>query len=107
MFERGELRAEVGGADKAKLCCDYSEPASGLVAALCHVRLSNLPPIRKVIYTTNTIESLNYSTRKVLNKRSAFPNDEAMQCLGLFLPNEIYGARDHVSEFASCHVVVK
>lgn len=36
------------------------------------------PPIRKVIYTTNAIESLNYSMRKVLRKRGAFPNDEAI-----------------------------
>ena len=34
-------------------------------------------PIRKVIYTTNAIESLNYSLRKVLKQRGSFPNDEA------------------------------
>jgi putative transposase len=31
-----------------------------------------------VIYTTNAIESLNYSRRKVLKGRGAFPNDEAI-----------------------------
>jgi len=36
------------------------------------------PEIRKVIYTTNAIESLNYSLRKVLEKRGAFPPDEAI-----------------------------
>jgi transposase-like protein len=36
------------------------------------------PAIRHAIYTTNAIESLNYSLRKVLNGRSAFPNDEAI-----------------------------
>ena len=36
------------------------------------------PEIRKVIYTTNAIESLNYSLRKVLKKRGAFPTDEAI-----------------------------
>ena len=36
------------------------------------------PEIRKVIYTTNAIESLNYSLRKLLKKRGAFPNDEAI-----------------------------
>ena len=36
------------------------------------------PAIRKVIYTTNAIESLNYSLRKVLKKRGAFPTDEAI-----------------------------
>jgi len=34
--------------------------------------------IRKVIYTTNTIESLNMSLRKVTKNRGSFPNDEAM-----------------------------
>lgn len=32
--------------------------------------------IRKVIYTTNTIESINMSLRKVTKKRGSFPNDE-------------------------------
>ena len=36
------------------------------------------PPIRKVIYTTNAIESLNYSLRKVLKQRGSFPNDDAI-----------------------------
>jgi transposase-like protein len=36
------------------------------------------PAIRKVIYTTNAIESLNYSMRKVLKNRGAFPNDESI-----------------------------
>jgi putative transposase len=36
------------------------------------------PEIRKVIYTTNTIESLNYSLRKVLKTRSSFPNDNSI-----------------------------
>lgn len=34
--------------------------------------------IRKVIYTTNAIESLNYSMRKVLKNRGAFPNDDSI-----------------------------
>lgn len=36
------------------------------------------PPIRKVIYTTNAIESLNYSLRKILKNRGAFPSDESI-----------------------------
>lgn len=36
------------------------------------------PPIRRVIYTTNAIESLNMSLRKVTKNRGSFPNDEAM-----------------------------
>ena len=34
--------------------------------------------IRKVIYTTNAIESLNMSLRKVTKTRGSFPNDEAI-----------------------------
>jgi len=36
------------------------------------------PEIRKAIYTTNTIESLNMSLRKVTKNRGSFPNDESM-----------------------------
>ncbi len=35
------------------------------------------PEIRKVIYTTNAIESLNMSMRKLTRNRRIFPNDEA------------------------------
>jgi putative transposase len=34
--------------------------------------------IRRVIYITNAIESLNYSLRTVLENRGAFPNDESI-----------------------------
>jgi putative transposase len=40
--------------------------------------------IRKAIYTTNAIESLNHSLRKITKSRGAFPNDEAVLRL-LFL----------------------
>lgn len=36
------------------------------------------PEIRKVIYTTNAIESINMSLRKVIKTRSSFPTDEAV-----------------------------
>lgn len=36
------------------------------------------PEIRRVIYTTNAIESLNMSLRKVTKARGSFPNDEAL-----------------------------
>ena len=36
------------------------------------------PEIRKVIYTTNAIESINMSLRKVTKNRGSFPNDESM-----------------------------
>ena len=36
------------------------------------------PEVRRVIYTTNAIESLNYSLRKILKNRGSFPNDQAV-----------------------------
>ena len=39
------------------------------------------PAIRKVVYTTNAIESLNYSMRKVIKGRGAFPHDDAIRKL--------------------------
>jgi putative transposase len=46
------------------------------------------PEIRKVIYTTNAIESVNYSLRKLTKHRGAFPSDEAlMKLLYLALRN--------------------
>ena len=37
--------------------------------------------IRRAIYTTNTIESLNYSIRRIIKNRSLFPNEEALSKL--------------------------
>ena len=37
------------------------------------------PAIRKVIYTTNAIESINATLRKVTRKRGAFPNPESVR----------------------------
>lgn len=34
--------------------------------------------IRKAIYTTNAVESLNFSLRKIVKNRAVFPNDEAV-----------------------------
>ena len=39
---------------------------------------SHPPEIRRIIYTTNAIESLNMSLRKVTKARGSFPNDEAV-----------------------------
>ena len=36
------------------------------------------PEIRKVIYTTNAIESLNMTVRKVIKNKRAFPSDNSM-----------------------------
>ncbi len=35
------------------------------------------PEVRKIIYTTNAIESLNYQLRKIIKNRGHFPNDDA------------------------------
>lgn len=37
------------------------------------------PEIRKVIYTTNAIESLNMSLRRVLKTKASFPHDDAVK----------------------------
>jgi transposase-like protein len=36
------------------------------------------PPVRKLLYTTNAIESLNYQLRKVTKARGHFPGDDAV-----------------------------
>lgn len=36
------------------------------------------PELRKVIYTTNTIESLNFQIRKIIKNRGHFPTDDAV-----------------------------
>jgi putative transposase len=35
------------------------------------------PELRKIIYTTNSIESLNYQLRKIIKNRGHFPSDDA------------------------------
>jgi putative transposase len=40
--------------------------------------LAFAPEVRKVIYTTNSIESLNYQLRKIIKNRGQFPNDDAV-----------------------------
>jgi putative transposase len=36
------------------------------------------PEVRKIIYTTNSSESLNYQLRKIIKNRGHFPNDDAV-----------------------------
>jgi putative transposase len=36
------------------------------------------PELRKIIYTTNSIESLNYQLRKVIKNRGHYPSDDAV-----------------------------
>jgi putative transposase len=49
------------------------------------------PAIRRAIYTTNAIESLNYSLRKRLKTRGTFPNDESIVKL-------LYLALQHIAK---------
>ena len=58
------------------------------------------PALRRVIYTTNSIESLNYQLRKVTKNRGHFPNDAAaVKLLWLAICNiEDKRARDRTKE---------
>ena len=47
------------------------------------------PEIRRIIYTTNAIESVNMSLRKVTKSRASFPRDEAFLKLFCLPPNNI------------------
>jgi putative transposase len=50
------------------------------------------PAIRKIIYTTNAVESLHRSLRKIIKTRGSFPSDEAATKL-LFLAIRNAGIR--------------
>lgn len=70
----------VASPREALLCC----------AALCALAflLAVPPEIRKVTYTSNAIESTNFSLSKLTKRCSAFPSDEAlMKLLYLALRN--------------------
>ena len=58
------------------------------------------PALRRVIYTTNSIESLNYQLRKVTKNRGHFPNDAAaVKLLWLAICNiEDKRARERIKE---------
>jgi putative transposase len=58
------------------------------------------PELRRVIYTTNSIESLNYQLRKIIKNRGHFPNDDAViKLLWLAICNiEDKRARDRAKE---------
>ena len=59
--------------------------------------------MRRVIYTTNSIESLNYQLRKVTKNRGHFPNDAAaVKLLWLAICNiEDKRARDRAKELGN------
>jgi putative transposase len=61
------------------------------------------PAVRKLIYTTNSIESLNYQLRKIIKNRGLFPNDTAVvKLLWLAIMNiEDKRARERAKEQAS------
>jgi putative transposase len=58
------------------------------------------PMLRRVIYTTNSIESLNYQLRKIIKNRGHFPSDDAVvKLLWLSICNiEDKRARDRAKE---------
>jgi putative transposase len=61
-------------------------------AVHCHYPLLFTYPeeIRKIIYTTNAIESMNNTLKKIIKNRASFPNDEAaLKLLYLSLKNII------------------
>ena len=46
-------------------------------------------PIRKIIYTTNTIEGLHRQFRKVTKTKAVFPNDDALRKMLYLASNNI------------------
>jgi len=65
------------------------------------------PEIRKIVYTTNAIESLNMSLRKAIKTRGAFPTeDAALKVMYLALKNlaakwqAVHGWREALNQFA-------
>jgi len=64
------------------------------------------PDIRRVIYTTNAVESLNMSLRKIIKTRGSFPNEEsALRLLYLAIRNHskkwsfVQGWREALNRF--------
>ncbi|WP_413463787.1 IS256 family transposase [Burkholderia cenocepacia] len=55
------------------------------------------PEIRRVVYTTNAIESLNMQLRKIIKTRGHFPNDEAaIKLLWLALRNVLWTGQSFI-----------
>ena len=77
-LQRSERRAGSGPSDWRTLTKDLSKRIPAI--AQCWRRVwDQVHPneIRKIIYTTNAIESLHMQLRKVLKARGHFPSDEA------------------------------
>ena len=58
--------------------------------------------IRRIIYTTNAIESLNNTLKKTIKNRASFPNDEAAVKLLIFIlekyPEKMDNARQALGQ---------
>ena len=98
---RAIYRAETAEAAAARLDefearwgAQYPAIAPGWRRAWEHVvpMFAFPPAIRKMIYTTNALESLHRSLRKIIKTRGSFPNDEAAIKL-LFLAIRNAGVR--------------
>ena len=77
--------AEVAHAELLALAeSDIGRRNKGLVATWTNAWerftpfLAFPPEVRKIIYTTNAIESLNFQLRKIIKNRGHFPNDDAV-----------------------------
>lgn len=60
------------------------------------------PEVRKVLYTTNMIDSINYQIRKIGKTRRHFPNDDALVKL-LYLGTRDMGRAGATSSSAKVH----
>jgi putative transposase len=56
------------------------------------------PEVRRIIYTTNAVESLNYQLRKIIKNRGHFPNDDAVVKLLWLAIQDIEDKRARVRE---------
>ena len=88
LTSRRTLKSLAGCTSRGLTSCRFLR-ASNSQANVVSVSGRRYPPeIRKVIYTTNAIESVNFSLRKLTKHRGAFPTDEAlMKLLYLALRN--------------------
>ena len=105
-----KLRAEVAAdlrtiyvaatVEEAERCLDEFEAKWGAayppIVKSCRSNWARLipffgypPEIRRVIYTTNAIESVNMSLRKITKSRGSFPSDEALLKLFYLALNNI------------------
>lgn len=66
-------------------------------------RLTDAQPFWRIIYTTNAIESVNMSLRKITKNRGAFPSDEALFKL-FYLALNNTAAHSFTDTCQLCHV---